>query len=393
MGLVQPLPAQVAKIKVVGIGGAGTNAINHMSQEDNIQGVDFVAINTDAQSLLVSQAKIKIQIGEKLTKGLGSGGNPEIGQKAAEESKEKIKKVLEGADMVFIATGAGGGTGTGASPIIAEIAKNELKALTVAVVTKPFLFEGTKRMVIAEEGIENLKQTTDTLITIPNQKLLEMTNKELTFLEAFKTVDSVLSRAVKGIAEIITTPGLINLDFADIKAIMQNAGSALMGIGFGSGENRVQEAVQEAINSPLLDLSIKGARGILFNITGGNDLSMTEVKQIAELISQNAGGDANIIFGANIDDSFKDQVKITLIATGFDDQKLTLAGLMKSKPLEKVIFDPKEATKKQILKIKQPIKGKKEDLFKSIPIDKDDLPEGVEIEDQFDIPAFLRRNQ
>lgn len=399
MALVQPLPAQVAKIKVIGVGGGGGNAINHMADNEEIKGVDYVAINTDSQALMVSKAKIKIQIGEKLSKGLGAGGNPEIGKKAAEESREKIKKVLEGADMVFIATGLGGGTGTGAAPIIADIAKNELKALTVAIATKPFTFEGAKRTVTAEEGIEKLKGSTDTMITIPNQKLLELQQEDISFVEAFKLADSVLTRGVSGIAEIITIPGLINLDFADIKSIMQNAGSALMGIGFGSGEDRVNIAVEEAINSPLVDLSIEGARGILFNITGGNDISMKEVQKVSSLISENAGGDANIIFGATIDEDYKDKIKITLIATGFDDQKIRLSNLMgtglpkrptssqnfssKNEPMEKEINEKSEEQPEDI--------NSENDIFSSTNLNKEDIPEGVEIEDPFDIPAFLRK--
>lgn len=399
MALVQPLPAQVAKIKVVGVGGGGGNAINHMADNEEIKGVDYVAINTDSQALMVSKAKIKIQIGEKLSKGLGAGGNPEIGKKAAEESREKIKKVLEGADMIFIATGLGGGTGTGAAPIIADIAKNELKALTVAIATKPFSFEGARRIVTAEEGIEKLKASTDTMITIPNQKLLDLQQENISFIDAFKLADSVLTRGVSGIAEIITTPGLINLDFADIKSIMQNAGSALMGIGSGSGEDRVNTAVEEAINSPLLDLSIEGARGILFNITGGNDISMNEVQKVSSLISENAGGDANIIFGATIDDDYKDKIKITLIATGFDDQKIRLSSLMGTGLTKKTSsgqdfsnkndFEEKEI--KENGQEKSDDKNGENDIFSSTNLNKEDIPEGVEIEDTFDIPAFLRK--
>lgn len=395
MALVQPLPAQVAKIKVIGVGGGGGNAINHMASNEEIKGVDYVAINTDSQALMVSKAKIKIQIGEKLSKGLGAGGNPEIGKKAAEESREKIKKVLEGADMVFIATGLGGGTGTGAAPIIADIAKNELKALTVAIATKPFSFEGARRTVTAEEGIEKLKGSTDTMITIPNQKLLDLQQEDISFVEAFKLADSVLTRGVSGIAEIITTPGLINLDFADIKSIMQNAGSALMGIGFGSGEDRVNTAVEEAINSPLLDLSIEGARGILFNITGGNDISMNEVQKVSSLISENAGGDANIIFGATIDDNYKDKIKITLIATGFDDQKIRLSSLMGTGLTKKTgpVQDSSNKNDSGEKEVKEKSDGEngENDIFSSANLNKEDIPEGVEIEDPFDIPAFLRK--
>jgi len=256
MGLVKPLPAQIAKIKVVGIGGGGGNTVNFMSSENKIQGVDLVAVNTDAQALLVSQAKIKIQIGDKITRGLGAGGNPQIGKQAAEESKEKIKEVLEGADMVFITGGLGGGTCSGAAPVIAEIAKKEVGALTVAVVTKPFLFEGTRRMVVAEEALNKLKEAVDTLIVVPNQRLLEIGGEKMSFLEAFRLADSVLAQGVQGIADLINTPGLINLDFADIRSIMKDAGTALMGVGVGKGENRAKQAIQEAVSSPLIDSEI-----------------------------------------------------------------------------------------------------------------------------------------
>ncbi len=375
MGLVKPLPAQIAKIKVVGLGGGGGNAVNFMASQSQIQGVDLVAINTDAQALLVSQAKIKIQIGDKLTRGLGSGGDPQIGQEAAEESREKIKEILEGTDMVFITGGLGGGTCTGSSPIVAQIAKQEVGALTVAVVTKPFLFEGTRRMVIAEDAIERLKEQVDALIVIPNQRLLELSDKNLPFLEAFHLADSILSQSVQGIADLITTPGFINLDFADIRSVMKDSGTALMGVGVASGENRARQAIEAAITSPLLDLSIEGARGVLLNINGGPDLTIKEVEEAAQLVSQKAGGDANIIFGAAIDEKFKDRVKITVIATGFDSGRKTLAGLIKEEK-------PKAQEKKKgLIKINfQP----------STPLPKD-LPEGLEIENELDIPSFLRR--
>jgi len=382
MALVKPLPAQIAKIKVVGIGGAGMNVINQMIRDDNTEGVEFIAINTDAQVLLASPAKIKIQIGEKLTRGLGAGGNPQIGAKAAEESRDKLKQVLSGADMVFIAVGAGGGTGTGGAPIIAQLAKETLKVLTVGVVTKPFRFEGTKRMVVAEEGIKRLKEKTDALITIPNQKLLEI-DKNLTFVEAFRLADAVLSRAVGGIAEIITTPGFINVDFADIKAIMKNAGSALLGVGLGGGEKRAEKALREALESPLIETSIRGARGVLFNVTGGADLTMEEIHWLAEQIAQEVGGDANIIFGAYIDEQLKDKIKLTLIATGFEEQ----ANLQR-------LIDSQQATKTaaKSVKEKKVAKDKKEKVNKMIKkLAEENADLGVAIEDQFDIPAFLRR--
>lgn len=307
----------------MGIGGGGSNAVASMINHSNIQGVDFVAINTDAQSLLLNPASIKLQIGENLTKGLGSGGDPEIGRQAAEESSEKIKDMLEGSDMVFLTAGMGGGSGTGATSVIAKIAK-EVGALTVAVVTKPFTFEGTRRMVSADEGIENLKDKVDTLIVIPNQRIMDVVDRKLSLLEAFKVADSVLSQGVQGISEIITLPGLINVDFADVRTIMSNAGSALMGIGTGIGENRAQAAARAAIASPLLEVTMEGARGVLFNIVGGQDLTMTEVDEAAKIISSAADSDANIIFGATIDDSMHDQIRITVVATGFDQTKQRL---------------------------------------------------------------------
>lgn len=319
--LIKPEINRFAKIKVIGIGGAGCNALNSMITQQQIQGVDFVAVNSDAQALLTCKAATKIQIGDQLTKGLGSGGQPEIGRQAAEESIERLQEMVEGADMIFITAGMGGGTGTGASPIVAEISRDS-GALTVAVVTKPFNFEGARRRVAAEEGIENLKDKVDTMIVIPNQRLLDVVDKKMSLLEAFKVADSVLGQGVQGISDIIVLPGLINVDFADVRAIMNNAGSALMGIGFGTGENRAAAAARSAIASPLLEVSIDGAKGVLFNVTGGNDLSMFEVDEAAKIISGAADADANIIFGATIDESMVDQVKITVIATGFSEDKL-----------------------------------------------------------------------
>ena len=318
MALVKPDSARIAKIKVIGVGGGGGNAISSMIEGDEILGVEFIAVNTDAQVLLDNKAPTKLQIGEKLTKGLGVGGNPEIGTQAAEESVEKLKELLIDSDMVFVTSGMGGGTGTGASPAIAKLAK-EVGALTVGVVTKPFAFEGTRRMVIADEGVEQLREEVDTLIVIQNQRLMDVIDRKMTLLEAFKVADSVLGQAVGGIADIITTPGLINVDFADVRAIMQNAGTALLGIGTGVGENRAQMAARAAISSPLLDLSIDGATGVLFNITGGGDLTMYEVDEAARIISNSADTDANIIFGAVVKEDLVDQIRITVIATGFDE--------------------------------------------------------------------------
>lgn len=318
--LIKPDVNKFAKIKVLGIGGGGTNALNSMITQAQIQGVDFVAVNTDQQHLLASLAQTKIQVGDGLTKGLGAGANPDIGRKAAEESLERIKEVVIGADMVFLTYGAGGGTGTGAGPVIAEMAK-KLGILTVAVITKPFGFEGTRRMIVADEGIDNLRDKVDTLIVIPNQKLLEVVDKSVSLLEAFKLADSVLSQGVQGISDIIVMPGLINVDFADVKAIMTSAGSTLMGVGVASGENRASIAARAAIASPLLDASIDGARGLLFNITGGSDMTMSEVDEAAKVITGQADADAQIIFGAAIDEKLVDQIKVTVVATGFDETR------------------------------------------------------------------------
>ncbi len=314
---VSPDLTPVALIKVVGVGGSGNNALNRMVKA-NLKGIDFIAVNTDAQALYHSEASVKINIGKATTRGLGAGSNPDIGRQAAEESAEEIRQALEGADMVFITAGMGGGTGTGAAPVIADVAK-EMGILTVAVVTKPFAFEGHRRKQQAEEGLENLKKKVDTLIVIPNDKILAIIDKKTPITEAFMVVDDVLRQGVQGIADLITIHGMINVDFADVKAVMENAGSALMGIGYGTGENRAIEAAKAAIESPLLELSIDGAKGVLFNITGGNDLSMFEVDEAARIITEAADPEANIIFGAVINDSYTGEVKITVVATGFDD--------------------------------------------------------------------------
>ncbi|MBI4036722.1 cell division protein FtsZ [Candidatus Daviesbacteria bacterium] len=321
--LIKPDVQRFAKIKVVGLGGGGSNALNSMISLQQIQGVEFVAVNTDAQALLNNQSPTKVQIGETLTRGLGSGGNPEVGLQAAEESTQKLEDVLQDADMVFLTAGMGGGTGTGAIPVAAKIARG-LGALTVAVVTKPFSFEGTRRMVVAEEGIEQLKDKVDALIIIPNQRLLEVVDKNMTLQEAFKLADSVLGQGVQGISDLITMPGLINVDFADVRTIMSSAGSALMGIGVAGGENRASAAARMAIASPLLEVSIEGAKGVLFNIVGGPDLSMAEVNEAAQIIAQAADPDANIIFGATVKEDQLDQVKISVIATGFDETRRRL---------------------------------------------------------------------
>ncbi len=305
-----------AQIRVIGVGGGGSNAVNRMIQA-NMMGIEFIAINTDAQALLLTEAPHRIRIGDKLTRGLGAGGNPSVGSKAAEENAEEIYEALKGSDMVFITAGMGGGTGTGASPIVAQIAR-EVGALTVGVVTKPFTFEGKKRLLSAEEGINNLKQHVDTLITVPNDRLLQIVDKRTPMSEAFRLADDVLRQGIQGISDLITVPGLINLDFADVKTIMSAAGSALMAIGEAGGDTRAIEAAQIAIASPLLDIDISGARGVLFNITGGMDMTLFEVNEAAEVISNAAHPEANIIFGAVQDPNFDGRVKITVIATGFD---------------------------------------------------------------------------
>ncbi len=316
--LVKPEIERYAKIRVVGIGGCGCNALNTMIASQSITGVEFIAINTDAQALSVNQAAIKIPIGQEITKGLGAGSDPVIGERAAQESIDVIKGHLEGSDMVFITAGMGGGTGTGAAPIIAEIAKS-LGALTVGFVTKPFHFEGAKRMQTAEKGVANLKGKLDALITIPNQKLLEVVEKKLSIIDAFKISDNVLGQGVQGISDLIVMPGLINVDFADVRTIMTDAGSALMGIGRGTGENRASTAARAAVSSPLLEVSIEGATGILFNVIGGNDLSMFEVDEAAKIITEASDPDATIIFGAVVNDAFTGEIKVTVIATGFEE--------------------------------------------------------------------------
>lgn len=389
MALVKPDSARIAKIKVIGVGGGGGNAVSSMVDSESINGVEFISVNTDAQVLLANKAATKLQIGEKLTKGLGVGGNPEIGRQAAEESLEKVKELLVDTDMVFVTAGMGGGTGTGASPIIAKLAK-EAGALTVGVVTKPFAFEGARRSVVADEGIEKLRGEVDTLIVIPNQRLMDVIDKKMTLVEAFKVADSVLGQAVGGIADIITTPGLINVDFADVKAIMKEAGTALLGIGVGVGENRAQMAARAAISSPLLDLSIEGARGVLFNIAGGNDLTMFEVDEAARIIANEADTDANIIFGAVIKEDLSDQVRITVIATEFDETRARLAKMSETTQQPKsmgVVSEGPQREKKD--------KDSDEDGRDMEPPEPEETDEKGGEEDvfgeKFEIPAFLRK--
>lgn len=369
-----------AVIRVIGIGGGGNNAVNRMI-EDNLSGCEFVAINTDAQVLMMSSADRKVLLGES---GLGAGSDPEIGRIAAEKSIESIKEVVKDADMIFLALGEGGGTGTGAAPIIATAAR-EAGCLIVAVATKPFTFEGRKRMGQAEEGIENLKDKVDTLIIIPNDRLLEISDDNTTLLNAFRLADNVLKAGVRGVTDLITLPGLINLDFADVKSIIKNAGNAILGDGIASGESRAIKAAQNAINSPLIETSIEGANGILLNISGGPDLKLFEVNQAAEIIRNASSPNANIIFGAVIDESMRDKVKVTIIATGFESNKIQKMkkddGVKKEKEVEKKLFE----FEKDILAVKD----KKEDFKK---ISEDDLRSLGE-DDYLDIPTFLRKNK
>lgn len=390
--LIKPDVQRFAKIKVVGLGGGGNNAISSMISLQQIQGVEFVAVNTDAQALLGNQAPTKVQIGESLTKGLGAGGDWEIGQAAAEESTPKLQEVMQDADMVFITAGMGGGTGTGAAPITANIAK-QVGALTVAVVTKPFGFEGSRRMLVAEEGVERLKDKVDALIVIPNQRLLEVVDKAMSLQEAFKLADSVLGQGVQGISDLITMPGLINVDFADVRTIMSNAGSALMGIGQAGGENRAATAARMAIASPLLEVSIEGAKGILFNIVGGPDLGMNEVNEAAQIIAQAAEPDANIIFGATIKDDLVDIVKISVIATGFDESREKLreyAGISRIGQMGQVFSD-------QVITQTTPTTqaSPTDDTSSRQTADTSDkVDKEAEVEEDYDdleIPAFLRK--
>lgn len=380
---VHPEIETFANIKVVGVGGSGGAAINRM-MSDKIRGVEFVAINTDAQALHHSAAKKKMHIGKNITRGLGAGMDPEIGLKSAEEAVDQIREALKDTDMVFITCGMGGGTGTGASPLVAEIAKN-LGALTVAVVTKPFSFEGAQRKAIADQGLEKLAENVDAIIIIPNDRILQVIDKKTSLLEAFSIVDEVLKNGVKGISEMITVPGLINVDFADVKSVMYDAGSALMGIGEATGENRAIEAAKAAIDSPLLEQSIEGARGILFTVTGGPDLGMNEVNEAAKVITNSVDPNAKIIFGSVIDESMKDRVKITVVATGFGNNPLRTDN-------RKMEFTPPPAAEQPMQTIKkEPISkrriGKDDDKIKN----KIDLPEKNKEEEELEIPAFIRR--
>ncbi len=368
-----------AVIRVVGVGGGGSNAVNRMIAE-GVTGVDFIAVNTDNQALLLSDAPIRVRIGDKLTRGLGAGGNPEQGEKAANESMDDLNEVLRGSDMVFITAGMGGGTGTGAAPIVAKAAR-ELGALTIGVVTKPFMFEGSKRSNSAEHGIEQLREHVDTLIVIPNDRLLELTDKRVSLNESFRMADDVLRQGIQGISELITVPGLINLDFADVQTIMSEGGAALMAVGLGSGEDRARMAAEQAVSSRLLDVTIDGARGILFNITGGNNLSLFEVNQAAAIIRETAHPDANLIFGAVIDESMGDDIRITVIATGFETHQ-TRRQVMQQ-------FSSRPTTSESRPAPQQPVERPS-----SPPVRESAQREPVEPKfspNNLDIPAFLRR--
>ena len=372
---------QLAVIKVIGVGGGGNNAVNRMI-EHGVQGVDFIAVNTDAQALNLSKAEYKLQIGGKLTRGLGAGANPEVGKKAAEESREQLEEVLRGADMVFVTAGMGGGTGTGAAPVIAQIAR-ELGALTVGVVTRPFKFEGRKRQTQAIGGITAMKQAVDTLIVIPNDKLLEIVDKSTPMLEAFREADNVLRQGVQGISDLIATPGLINLDFADVKTIMSDKGSALMGIGIATGENRATDSAKKAISSPLLETSIDGAKGVIMNITGGMNLSLYEVQEAADIVAMASDEEVNMIFGAVINENLSDEIIVTVIATGFSDDILTGAqGAQSSRPTLNNIRQPLQNNGQQAQPAQQAYKE---------PVVQEPVRQATSTqEDTLEIPTFLR---
>ncbi|MFC5588514.1 cell division protein FtsZ [Sporosarcina soli] len=378
-----------AVIKVIGVGGGGNNAVNRMI-EHGVQGVEFIAVNTDAQALNLSSAEVKLQIGAKLTRGLGAGANPEVGKKAAEESKEQIEEALRGADMVFVTAGMGGGTGTGAAPVIAQIAK-DLGALTVGVVTRPFTFEGRKRSTQAIGGITSMKESVDTLIVIPNDKLLEIVDKNTPMLEAFREADNVLRQGVQGISDLIATPGLINLDFADVKTIMSNKGSALMGIGMSTGENRAAEAAKKAISSPLLETSIDGAKGVIMNITGGSNLSLFEVQEAADIVASASDEDVNMIFGSVINDNLKDEIIVTVIATGFSEEQLNA-----SRPARSAGYGSSRPQPREQAPVQQtPVRERREEApqFQQQETPPTRQPQANQNEDALDIPTFLRNRR
>ena len=372
----------LAQIKVIGAGGGGNNAVNRMV-EAQLQGVEFIAVNTDKQALHTSKAEHKIQIGEKLTRGLGAGANPEVGKKAAEESKDEIIKVLEGADMVFVTAGMGGGTGTGAAPVIAQLAK-EMGILTVGVVTKPFVFEGKVRMKNAENGIAELKSKVDTLITIPNDRLLQIVQKNTSMLDAFSMADDVLKQGIQSISDLIAVPGLINLDFADVTSVMKEQGLAHMGIGNATGENRAIEAAREAIQSPLLETSIRGAKGVLLNITGGANLGLLEINEASTLVQESCDPEANIIFGASIREDLAEEIRITVIATGFDEGKQ-----VEQEVIERIKTTPKQTLNTSSVATKPiEVEAKEE-----VSITREEPKKSSILDDDMEIPTFLRRRR
>ena len=375
---LQSLVESFARIKVIGVGGGGCNAVNRMIDE-GVQGIEFITVNTDAQALLLSKAPKRVRIGDKVTRGLGAGGNPEMGQKAAEESADELYEVLKGSDMVFVTSGLGGGTGTGAAPIVAQIAK-EIGALTIGVVTRPFTFEGMRRMQSAESGIAKLKEHADTLIVIPNDRLLQIVDKRASLTEAFQVADDVLRQGIQGISELITVPGLINLDFADVRAIMSEGGAALMAVGRANGEERARVAAEAAISSQLLDITIDGARGILFNVTGGPSLTLFEVNQAAAIIKETAHPDVNLIFGAVIDPSMGEDLRVTVIATGFDRaSNPTSMRTVAERPIRIEESQSARRSTREPEKVEVPSGSGSQSEFKR-----------VMITDDLDVPAFLR---
>lgn len=377
----------LAVIKVVGVGGGGTNAVNRMIEE-GIRGVEFVAVNTDAQALAISDADIKVHIGTDITKGLGAGANPEVGKESAEDSRDEIKAALAGADMVFITAGEGGGTGTGAAPVVADIAKNDVGALTVGVVTKPFTFEGRRRYASASEGIKNLAENVDTLIVIPNDRLLDLSEKKTTMLEAFRMADDVLCQGTQGITDLITVPGLINLDFADVCTIMKGAGTAMMGIGIASGDNRAADAATEAISSRLLESSIDGATRVLLSVAGNKDLGIQEINDAADLVAKNVDPEANIIFGTVVDESLGDQVRVTVIATGFNDNNVQQANL----PSAHTIAGSRPAPRKASRPSMQSARPTQAPVPAPAPTPAP-RPAAMTNDKEFDIPDFLKRSR
>lgn len=382
---------ELTNIKVIGCGGGGSNAVNRMIVE-GLKNVEFIAINTDKQALMLSHANQKIQIGEKLTKGLGAGANPEIGQKAAEESREEITAAIKGANMVFITAGMGGGTGTGAAPIVAEIAKS-LDILTVGVVTKPFPFEGKRRMRHAEMGIAKLKDKVDTLVIIPNERLLSMADKKTTLLDSFKLADDVLRQGVQAISDLITIPGVVNADFADIKAVMLDKGLAHMGVGYGKGDTRASDAVKQAVSSPLLETSINGATGVILNFTGGTDLGALEVYEAADVVRESADPDANIIFGAVIDETLQDEIRITVIATGFEAEDGASAEDVNSTINHQNPLQHTSKPKTQVVSEDKSQEVKKEEDASITKQEKEELIPNRYEEEDLDIPVFLRRSR